>query len=406
MDVVIQMQMQLQALNDEEEELLLLIGRRDRVRRSRRRWSVRPLNMSRPEEGEFNLLIQQMRRMDQEKHFQYFRMTKDRFDHLVHRLGPFVKHQRTTNAPIDVAQRLAVTLRLLASGGTQQSVAANYKLGDTTVSSIVSEVCQALWLALKTDFVCQPAASQLAVIAEDFWRLWDFPNCIGSVDGKHVLIKAPPNAGSDYFNYKHQHSIVLMAVCDARYRFTMVDVGAYGRDSDGGVFQDSRFGGNLLQGKLDLPPPANLLGTGVTVPACDCRRCCVPPAHQSDASLSRWRILGPLEFRPDKAVDVVKACIALHNFLAYTDAANKPNARYIPPNFTDSLSAGEPQPGEWRRQVAGDRNLLATGRLSAGGARATRAAFAVRNDLMAFFQSPQGLVPWQDATVRRGLLHY
>ncbi|KAJ8358465.1 hypothetical protein AAFF_G00437090 [Aldrovandia affinis] len=92
-------------------------------------------------------------------------------------------------------------------------------------------------------------------------------------------------------------------------------------------------------------------------------------------------------------------------FFAYTDAANEHNARYIPPNFTDSLSAGEPQPGEWRRQVAGYTNLLAPGCQSACSARATWAAFAVWNELMGFFQSPQGLVPWQDAIIRKGQLN-
>lgn len=39
-------------------------------------------------------------------------------------------------------------------------------------------------------------------VSQEFLSQWNFPNCIGAVDGKHVVMTAPANSGSIYYNYK------------------------------------------------------------------------------------------------------------------------------------------------------------------------------------------------------------
>ena len=75
-------------------------------------------------------------------------------------------------------------------------------------------------------------------VANEFEEQWNFPNCIDAVDGKHVRMECPREAGSSFFNYKNFHSIVLMSVCDAKYCFTLVDVGGYGHDNDASILND------------------------------------------------------------------------------------------------------------------------------------------------------------------------
>ena len=219
------------------------------------------------QKGEFHSLVNDIRMLqDDEVHFRYFRMSPARFDDFLRRISPFITHQGTHQSSISPAERLPVTLRILATGNGQQSVADSYRLGKSTVNTILHETCKALWTALEDEFLPTPTTEDWLAIASDNWRYWNFPMCLGSMDGKHVAIKAPPRSGSDYFNYKKYHSIILLAAVDAKYKFTLVDIGAYGRESDGGVFSRSRFGIHFENGALPIPKPGCLPGTDEKVP--------------------------------------------------------------------------------------------------------------------------------------------
>ena len=85
---------------------------------------------------------------------------------------------------------------------------------------------------------------------------WQFANCFGAADGKHIPILHPKKSGSDFYNYNGFFSIVLLAIVDFDYKFLFVDVGCQGRISDGGVYRNSAFNKALESGSLNLPDPA------------------------------------------------------------------------------------------------------------------------------------------------------
>lgn len=103
-------------------------------------------------------------------------------------------------------------------------------------------------------------------IAADFYEKWNFPNCLGAIDGKHIVIQCPANSGSEYYNYKGTFSIVLMAVVNSNYGFTYVDIGCQGRISDGGVLRNTSFFKKLEINELLIPQEGILPNTNVSLP--------------------------------------------------------------------------------------------------------------------------------------------
>ena len=118
-------------------------------------------------------------------------------------------------------------------------------------------MCSALWNVLKEKYLVEPETEEeFNCIATELMEEWNLPNVIGALDGKNVCIECPKHGGSLFYNYKSFHSTVLMAICDAKYRFIHVSIGSYGGENDAGIIKQSEFIQKFDDGSYPLPPPS------------------------------------------------------------------------------------------------------------------------------------------------------
>ncbi|KAH7961710.1 hypothetical protein HPB52_011561 [Rhipicephalus sanguineus] len=364
--------------------------------KKKRRWWVRPSLRSREVAGHASRLLPDLRSHDEEYFRDFLRMPPRTFDTLLELLRPAISKQDTNYRPaISAHDRLAMTIRFLATGETQRDVAFNFLAGRSTVSSVVAEVTQALWLVLEPLYLQHPStADEWMKISQGFHERWNVPHCLGAIDGKHVTIECPANSGSVDFNYKRSFSKSLLAVCDAQYRFIYVEVGHPGSESDGGIFSRSTLQKNVLLGALGLPPMSPVGNEGplpyffVGDEAFPLKEYMMRPyprrtLHDDDSKAherrvfnyrmtrarrviedtfgilaQRWRMLRrPIKAKEGNIKAYIGACIVLHNFLLKESAAA--SAAYCPPGATDSEDwEGRLSPGSWRDEEAVGGALL------------------------------------------------
>lgn len=123
-------------------------------RRSAKKWWIRPGLTIRSRSGFYRTLHCKLRDQDPQWFHNFVRMSVEDFNYLVERLTPYIKKLDTRfRKSISVGERVAVTLRYLASGDSFSSLMALFLLGKTTICHIVHETCGAIYEALKNDYL-------------------------------------------------------------------------------------------------------------------------------------------------------------------------------------------------------------------------------------------------------------
>lgn len=208
-----------------------------------------------------------------------------------------------------------------------------------------------------------------------------------------------------------------MAIVNANYQFIMVDVGANGRISDGGVLYYTKFWEKFQNHTLNIPPPSCLTNTVEKYPyvflgdeAFSLQTNLMKPYSQHDLTnkrrifnyrLSRARrvvenafgILAsrfgvfqkPINLESDKASIITLACCYLHNFLIENNKHLYCSRNVL---ITENLETGELQIGDEITE-----NMLTP--LQRNPIRNKSADAKIVRDKYCDYFCEEGQVPWQ-----------
>jgi len=299
----------------------------------------------------------------------------------------------------------------MATGESFHSLAFAFRISQSYISRIVKLVLKSLSNRLTPILLPTPTKDDMVEISKQFWKKWNFPNCVGAIDGKHIRIFSPEKSGSLYYNYKDFFSIVLLAIVDANCKFILVDIGSYGKESDSGIFNKSKMSEQMKNCEY-FPPNCKIPNSEKILPyvyigdeafrldphmmrpysKIESRNDCEKKIFNYRLSRARrttensfgllsqvFRVFyTPIPIKPETVDHFILSACCLHNLLRdqYT-LENTSEQHYY--NF---------DPNDYPAN-----NMV---QLEHTGGYGNYEGFLVRDEFKQFFNSPQGTVPWQN----------
>ena len=183
-----------------------------------------------------------------------------------------------------------------------------FGVGISTVAGIQHQLTAAIIKHFGNKVHWPSTDEELLKISEDFARIWDYPLCIGSVDGCHIPCSPKAADATDFYNYKGWYSTILFAVADASYKFIYFNVGCPGRMNDGFIFRRS-----ALKEKLEAQAEQFLrLGRsydGIQIPLHLIGDCAFPLVHN---------LMKPYLFEIEPVPQPVQDCMWFLAFMSFS----------------------------------------------------------------------------------------
>ncbi|KAL4084943.1 hypothetical protein QTP88_027809 [Uroleucon formosanum] len=393
------------------EELLKFKSKKTKKRRLwTRKWILRRNTL-----GASTNLLKELSVEDPKSFYNHLKMNEDMFLYLLKKVFPYIQKENTNmREALPARLKLEIVLRFLATGDSFASLSALYRVPKCTISCFLLDVLEAIYKALENFIKVPSTENEWKKIQNDFNIRWNFLLCCGAIDGKHVLIRNPPNGVSNYFNYKGTYSVVLLAAVDANYCFIYIDVGANGCMNDASIFNNSSLNEAISTNQLHLPKNAVFvaddafpLRTNILKPYSRIGRL----SHKQKIFnyrlsrarrivenafgilVSKFRIFEkPISTSLDKTDSIIRATCALHNWLR-TTATKYINIGMVD---TENLEDGSITSGSWRANQ-GNQGMIDISR-NIGSNNHSKEAAEIRDKYAEYFVG-FGAVPWQNQMI-------
>ena len=176
------------------------------IAKRRKRFWVRPYYKGRNESGAHIQIFGALNKLnDQQLFHNYMRMSSPKFEELLLLVGPSIEKKTIIREPLSNSMRLAITLvnhfyfndiqyniincRYLATGESQRSLSLDYECSPSSTHNIIIETTDAITSILKSKVFPILNKERFKEIGAGFDLKWNFPNCMGAIDGKHVTIE-------------------------------------------------------------------------------------------------------------------------------------------------------------------------------------------------------------------------
>ena len=79
----------------------------------------------------------------------------------------------------------------MVTGDSCNTLATQFHVFVSTMQKVVYQTCAAIWDELQEDYMPVSDMDHWHHNEQGFCTRWNFPNCIGAIDGKHVVMQAP-----------------------------------------------------------------------------------------------------------------------------------------------------------------------------------------------------------------------
>ncbi|VDI12296.1 Hypothetical predicted protein [Mytilus galloprovincialis] len=151
--------------------IVAAIAAKRRMKKVRRNW-IKPWLTRRADLGVCQTLLKELSNEDSDSFRNFLRVSPQQFAYLLDMVKDSItKCSTNMRTCITAEERLSLTLRYLATGESYRSLSYSFRIAPSTVCSIIPEVCDALYQALKDTYMKVPSTpEEWEEIATDFYE--------------------------------------------------------------------------------------------------------------------------------------------------------------------------------------------------------------------------------------------